>query len=110
MFTGIIEEMGIIDAIQKSSISSSLQIKAKIITADLNIGDSVAVNGVCLTVTTFTDNFFSADVMNETLDRSNLGSLTQGSNVNLERAMLANGRFGGILFLGILMALGKSQA
>lgn len=107
MFTGIIEEMGIIDAIQKSSISSSLQIKAKIITADLNIGDSVAVNGVCLTVTTFTDNFFSADVMNETLDRSNLGSLTQGSNVNLERAMLANGRFGGHIVSGHIDGTGQ---
>jgi riboflavin synthase len=63
-------------------------------------GDSVAVNGVCLTVTDFSQDMFSADVMNETLSRSGLGSLSAGSRVNLERAMPANGRFGGHIVSG----------
>ena len=74
---------------------------------DLKLGDSVAVNGVCLTVTTINKNTFTADVMFETLNRSSLGSLNIGSNVNLERAMSANGRFGGHIVSGHIDGTGK---
>lgn len=99
MFTGIIEETGIIKKII-SGESGSLLIEAKKVLEDSHIGDSIAVNGVCLTVTTINGNCFTADVMAETLRRSSLGSLTTGSSVNLERAMAANGRFGGHIVSG----------
>ena len=100
MFTGIIEEVGTIRSIQNGSNSSTLTIQGNIIFDDLHVGDSVAVNGVCLTVTTHTLNTFTANVMHETLRRSSLGSLQVGSRVNLERAMPANGRFGGHIVTG----------
>ena len=97
MFTGIVEEMGTIAGIQKGAKSAVLTIQAEKAFSDIHIGDSIALNGVCLTVTSFSGNTYTADVMNETLRRSSLGSLTIGSKVNLERAMAANGRFGGHL-------------
>ena len=100
MFTGIIEEVGTVKCIQRSGSSSFIEIQAKKVLEDVNIGDSIAVNGVCLTVTHFGGGVFRADVMNETLSRSSLGSLTSGSPVNLERAMAANGRFGGHIVSG----------
>lgn len=100
MFTGIIEEVGSVDSIKKSTRSSKLWIKGKKIFDDLKLGDSVAVNGVCLTVSNFRGNVFEADVMSETLSRSSLGSLKVGSKVNLERAMAANSRFGGHIVSG----------
>lgn len=100
MFTGIVEEVGKIAAIKRGGNSSQLTISGKIIFDDLKIGDSIATNGVCLTVTTFSSKTFIADVMHETLERSNLGALRPGSSVNLERAMLANGRFGGHIVSG----------
>lgn len=100
MFTGIIEEVGKLLQIDRGSKSSVLHIEGKLIFDDLKIGDSVSVNGVCLTVTTLSSNSFTADVMSETLSRSSLGTLTKNSPVNLERAMAANGRFGGHIVSG----------
>ncbi|WP_317854218.1 riboflavin synthase [Chakrabartyella piscis] len=107
MFTGIIEEMGIVKSIKKGAKSVKLCIEAKKIFSDLHIGDSVATNGVCLTVTSITGNVFSADVMQETLSRSSLQDLKQGGFVNLERAMAANGRFGGHMVSGHIDGVGK---
>ena len=100
MFTGIVEEMGTIRAVRRGRSSSVLSIGASMVLSDLKIGDSVAVNGVCLTATGKDDGGFTADVMHETLDRSSLGSLAAGSHVNLERAMAADGRFGGHIVSG----------
>lgn len=107
MFTGIIEEIGTIKQIQKGTHSAILQIQANIVLEGLRIGDSVAVNGVCLTVTTIQPHGFSADVMHETLNRSALSGLTMGSFVNLERAMPANGRFDGHIVAGHVDDVGK---
>lgn len=100
MFTGIVEEMGKIVRVEKGAKSSRLTVSGDKIFSDLKLGDSVATNGVCLTVTSFSKGIFTADVMNETLKRSNLGELRQGRMVNLERAMIANGRFGGHIVSG----------
>lgn len=100
MFTGIIEEIGRVCAVHRGGDSSYISIGADKIFSGLHIGDSVAVNGVCLTVTEFGGGVFKADVMNETLSRSSLGSLKSGSYVNLERAMAADGRFGGHIVSG----------
>lgn len=100
IFTGLIEEIGTIQAVQKGAKSARLTIRASAIFDDLKLGDSVAVNGVCLTVSSHLDKSFTADVMNETLRRSSLGELSAGSRVNLERAMAAGGRFGGHIVSG----------
>ena len=100
MFTGIIEEKGRIVSIRRGMKSSVLQIAGSRIFGDLKIGDSVAVNGVCLTVTSMANGSFTADVMSETLNRSSLGELKVNSAVNLERAMAADGRFGGHIVSG----------
>ena len=107
MFTGIIEEIGTVDAIRKGARSAVLVIHGNKIFSDLKIGDSVATNGVCLTATEITGKTFSADVMNETLSRSTLGKLRPGSPVNLERAMAADGRFGGHMVAGHVDGTGK---
>ena len=100
MFTGIVEEKGKIKAIRKGTASSRLTIEGNIIFSDLKLGDSVAINGVCLTASEISGNTFTADVMHETLKRSSLGSLSIGSLVNMERAMSAEGRFGGHIVSG----------
>lgn len=100
MFTGIIEEIGSITGIQRSARSLRLTIKGNKIFSDLQIGDSVSVNGVCLTATTINGNQFTADVMPESVKMTTLPQLQLGSHVNLERAMLANGRFGGHMVAG----------
>ncbi len=107
MFTGIIEETGILQNIQRGSRSCVLTIGCSIVLEDTKIGDSIAVNGVCLTVTALGSSFFTADAMPETLDRSSLGQLVQGSTVNLERAMAANGRFGGHIVSGHIDGTGR---
>ncbi len=107
MFTGIIEEIGMIAMIQTNGNSARLSIKGGLIFGDMKTGDSIAVNGVCLTVTEFGGNLFSADVMNETLKRTNLGELKAGSKVNLERAMRADGRFGGHIVSGHIDGTGR---
>ena len=100
MFTGIVEEIGTIVNVKKGIKSSVLHIKAQVVLENTKLGDSIAVNGVCLTVTELNQNEFTADVMSETLQRSSLGSLQKGSKVNLERAMAADGRFGGHIVSG----------
>ena len=110
MFTGIVEEMGVIRAIRRGAHSSVLSIGAMAILSDLKIGDSVAVNGVCLTATGADGGGFTADVMHETLDRSSLGALSVGSRVNLERAMAADGRFGGHIVSGHIDGTGRITA
>lgn len=107
MFTGIVEEIGIIKAIQKGKRSSTLQVKAEKVLSDVKIGDSIAVNGVCLTVTTFGGGIFSADVMPETMDKSNLGLLAVGSKVNLERALRLGDRLGGHMVSGHIDGVGS---
>lgn len=106
MFTGIIEEIGTVKKIARGQ-KAYLEIQADKIFSDIHIGDSIAVNGVCLTVTGFSGKVFTADVMNETFSRSSLGSLKTGSHVNLERAMSANGRFGGHIVSGHIDGTGK---
>lgn len=100
MFTGIVEEIGNIVGIRKGAKSARVMIEGNRIFEDMNLGDSIAVNGVCLTVNKFYGRIFEADVMNETLQRTNLGEFQVGSKVNLERAMNANGRFGGHIVSG----------
>lgn len=107
MFTGIVEEIGTVVSISKGVQSSKLTLQGDVIFEDMHIGDSIAVNGVCLTVTTKTSNTFTVDVMAETLRRSSLGNLTNGSKVNMERAMAANGRFGGHIVSGHIDGTGE---
>lgn len=100
MFTGIVEEIGTLRQVISGSSSGSIRISAKKVLENTKIGDSIAVNGVCLTVTSLSPDGFTADVMPETLRRTNLGSLKSGAPVDLERAMAADGRFGGHLVSG----------
>jgi riboflavin synthase len=95
MFTGIIEEIGVVLNIQRTGESFVLSIEAKKILEDVHLGDSIAVNGVCLTVTSFSDKYFKVDVMPETVKATSLNTVKRGFKVNLERAMAAGGRFGG---------------
>ncbi|MGI6109851.1 MAG: riboflavin synthase [Eubacteriaceae bacterium] len=96
MFTGIVEEIGKISEIRPGK----LNITASIVTSDIHEGDSIAVNGVCLTASKLTARGFTADVMPETMRMTCLGKLKRGSGVNLERAMAADGRFGGHILTG----------
>ncbi|QIB69816.1 riboflavin synthase [Aminipila butyrica] len=100
MFTGIVEEKGTVRRITRGRNSCALEVEGRRVLEDLRLGDSVAVNGVCLTVRELGPNTFEADVMGETLFRSTLGQLKLGSTVNLERAMAAGGRFGGHIVSG----------
>lgn len=95
MFTGLIEEVGNITNIEKAGEAVELVIECSEILADADIDDSICVNGVCLTVESFTDNSFKATAVEETMRKTNLGDLVIGSTVNLERAMSAGDRFGG---------------
>ncbi len=107
MFTGIVEEIGTVCEVKRNGNNSYIRIIAEKVLSDVHIGDSIAVNGVCLTVTRHDGNVFQADVMNETLNRSSLGSLRNSSKVNLERAMSAQGRFGGHIVSGHIDGTGK---
>lgn len=107
MFTGIIEELGIIQEIKKGSKSSKLLIKANKVLENTKIGDSICTNGVCLTVASLKTNSFEADVMAETLRRSNLGDLKVGSKVNLERALSLQSRLGGHIVSGHIDGTGE---
>lgn len=107
VFTGMIEEIGRVENIQKGIRSATLTIRAKEVLQDVKNGDSIAVNGVCLTVTSYGTQSFTADVMHETLNRSSFMQLTNGSHVNLERAMPANGRFGGHMVAGHVDGVGE---
>lgn len=108
MFTGIVEEMGEIETIKQVSPQAViLEIRADKIMADVSHGDSIAVNGICLTVTAFTSDSFQVDVMPETVKATSLNRLAAGSNVNLERSIPANGRFGGHFVSGHVDSTGK---
>lgn len=107
MFTGIIEEIGTVAMLQRGQHSAVLKIQAKTVLEGTKTGDSIAVNGVCLTVTELFSDSFKADVMHETLDRSALAKLVCGSRVNLERAMPADGRFGGHIVAGHVDGVGR---
>ena len=107
MFTGIVEEIGTIEQVTRGQFSAVLRIGAKKVIQDAKVGDSIAVNGICLTVTELLTDGFTADVMHETLNRSSLSKLTRGSHVNLERAMAADGRFGGHIVAGHVDGTGK---
>ncbi|MGW1774493.1 riboflavin synthase [Streptomyces sp. NPDC002104] len=100
MFTGIVEELGEVVAVEQLAEASRFRLRGPVVTEDAKHGDSIAVNGVCLTVVETGDGEFTADVMQETLNRSSLGALTQGSRVNLERPMALGGRLGGHLVQG----------
>ena len=106
MFTGIVEEVGNLKEIKLLGNYAQLDVEASKILEDVKLGDSIAVNGVCLTVTSFKKNSFTADVMPETLKRSNLGTLKQGDEVNLERALKADGRFDGHIVAGHVDGMG----
>lgn len=100
MFTGLIEEMGVLRSVKRRGEAMILTISASTVLKDVKLGDSIAVNGVCLTVVEYDQNVFSVDVMPETYRLTNLHSIQSGSALNLERAMLAGGRFGGHLVQG----------
>jgi riboflavin synthase len=107
MFTGIVEELGCIVSVERGETSASVCIAGPLVTSDAGIGDSIAVNGVCLTVTSVHDGQFTADVMDETLRRSSLGGLEPGSDVNLERPLTLADRLGGHLVQGHVDATAK---
>lgn len=107
MFTGLIEEIGTVISIRGGRDFAKLEIQASKILEDVKIGDSIAVNGLCLTAVKVSENSFEADVMAESLRRSSLGKLSHGSRVNLERAMSANGRFGGHIVSGHIDGVGE---
>ena len=100
MFTGIVEETGTLRSLSRGSKSCVIHVQCSTVLEDTRIGDSIAVNGICLTVTSMESGGFTADVMNETLSRSSLAQTRPGDPVNLERAMAANGRFGGHIVSG----------
>lgn len=107
MFTGLIEEKGRLKSIRHGQHSAVLEISAVKVLEGVSLGDSIAVNGVCLTVTSYGESAFCADAMPETLRRTSLGSLRPGDELNLERAMPASGRFGGHLVSGHVDCCGK---
>ena len=110
MFTGIVEEIGTVVSVSQGTKAAKLTLQGNLIFEDMHIGDSIAVNGVCLTVTEKTSNTFIVDVMPETLRRSSLGKLSKGSKVNMERAMAANGRFGGHIVSGHIDGTGEIES
>ncbi|HET7397553.1 MAG TPA: riboflavin synthase [Intrasporangium sp.] len=100
MFTGIVEELGTVVGVERGPDSAVLRIRGPVVVSDARHGASIAVNGVCLTVTEHDATQFTVDVMAETLSRSSLGGLAEGDRVNLERALAADGRFGGHIVQG----------
>ncbi|MEI7898507.1 MAG: riboflavin synthase [bacterium] len=107
MFTGIIEEIGIIKSISQGSRSSQLTIEARRVVEDIKTGDSISTNGVCLTVISFGPDFFKADVMPETIRQTSFKTLRAGSSVNLERALRLTDRIGGHIVSGHIDGTGK---
>ncbi len=107
MFTGIVEELGVLENVSGHSAASRLLIKANKVLEGVRLGDSIAVNGVCLTVTSFSSSHFTADVMPETLKQTNLGRLKRGEKLNLERAMRLGDRFGGHIVSGHVDGTGE---
>ncbi len=109
MFTGIIEELGVIRRITSARAGARLEVSAHTVLSDTKLGDSIAVNGVCLTVVAQGADWFAADVSAETLRRTSLKQAAAGTRVNLERAMAANGRFGGHIVQGHVDGTGEFQ-
>ncbi|MFM9698696.1 riboflavin synthase [Streptomyces europaeiscabiei] len=107
MFTGIVEELGEVTAVEKLGDSSRFRLRGPVVTQGARHGDSIAVNGVCLTVVEHEDDWFTADVMAESLERSSLGALTAGSRVNLERPMAVGDRLGGHIVQGHVDGTGQ---
>ena len=107
MFTGIVEETGKLLSVEKGAASAVLTISARRVLEGTKLGDSIAVNGVCLTVTKKSEDRFSADVMAETLRRSSLGSLSVGASLNLERALAVGDRLGGHIVSGHIDGTGR---
>lgn len=107
MFTGIIEEIGKVRAVRRGTKSVTLEIQAQKVLEGTLVGDSIATNGVCLTVTSLTPQGFTADVMPETVRRTSLAQLTVGSGVNLERALTLQSRLGGHIVSGHIDGTGK---
>lgn len=107
MFTGIVEEIGIVKAIIPGANSIKLSIKANKVLTDTKLGDSIAVNGVCLTVTFLANDYFVADVMPESMRKTNMGLLKIGEKVNLERALTLNSRLGGHIVSGHIDGIAK---
>lgn len=107
MFTGIVEEIGTVVDFEASQNILRIKVQASKVLEETYLGDSISTNGVCLTVTDIGKNYFYADVMGETVRRSNLGTLKKGDKVNLERAMAANSRFGGHIVSGHIDGKGK---
>jgi riboflavin synthase len=110
MFTGIVEELGVVQALERGLQSAVLTVLARRVVKDLNVGDSITVNGVCLTVVRKTDQGFAVDVGPETLRVTTLGGLAPGDGVNLERAMRLGDRIGGHLVSGHVEAVGRVAA
>ena len=106
LFTGIIEEIGVITSIQRKPRALEITIRAKNVLDDVKRGDSISVNGVCLTVSSFTNELFVVDVIPETFNSTTLSLLKMNSKVNLERAMAAKGRFGGHFVSGHVDGIG----
>ncbi|GAA5052982.1 riboflavin synthase [Thermocatellispora tengchongensis] len=107
MFTGIVEELGRVVAVEPRRDAARLSIGGEVVTSDARHGDSISVNGVCLTVAAVADGVFECDVMRETLDRSSLGALRPGERVNLERAVRADQRLGGHIVQGHVDGTGE---
>ncbi|QTM98066.1 riboflavin synthase [Sediminibacillus dalangtanensis] len=106
MFTGIVEEKGKVTSIHRKQESLTMNIAAETVTSDVRIGDSISVNGVCLTVTSFQETDFTVDIIPETFRTSSLSDVAPGTYVNLERAMRAQDRFGGHFVSGHVDAVG----
>ncbi len=107
MFTGIVEEVGELVALQRGARSFTLKVRARKVLEGTQVGDSIATNGVCLTVTQMGGEYFEADVMPETVERTALGELRPGDGVNLERALTLSTRLGGHLVAGHIDATGR---
>lgn len=107
MFTGLIEEVGIVEELVLGNISYKLKIRANIVLENIKLGDSIATNGICLTVVEFSENSFTVDVMAETIKKTNFNSLKNGSRVNLERALKLGDRLGGHIVTGHIDGVGK---
>lgn len=110
MFTGLIEEIGVLHTIVKGAKSAKLTIYSNKVLQGIEVGDSISTNGVCLTVVSFSDKSFTVDVMPETMGRSNLGRLKSGNKVNLERALKLGDRLGGHMVSGHIDGVGHIKA
>ncbi|MDR3564838.1 MAG: riboflavin synthase [Negativicutes bacterium] len=110
MFTGLVEELGKVKAIARGALSVRLTVNATAILGDVKLGDSIAVNGTCLTVVEYSDRWFTADVMPETVDRTALAGLKAGDTVNLERTLRVGDRLGGHIVSGHIDGVGIIQS